>query len=104
MRYHGLFAPNARERAGIVSRPKEASKSATGNEGEPQPGVRTTPMRWMARLHRVFAIDLSRCPRCGGSSQVIGAITEPGVIARILEHIGLDGCVQPRAPPRALAS
>ena len=36
-------------------------------------------------MHRVFAIDLSRCPRCGRSSQVIGAITEPGVIARILE-------------------
>ena len=102
VRYHGLFAPNARERPGIVARPKQASKPAT--DDEPQPGVRTTPMRWMARLHRVFAIDLSRCPRCGGSSQVIGAITEPGVIARILEHIGLDGRVQPRAPPQALAS
>jgi len=95
-------AANARERPGIVARPKQASKPAT--DDEPQPGVRTTPMRWMARLHRVFAIDLSRCPRCGGSSQVIGAITEPGVIARILEHIGLDGRVQPRAPPQALAS
>jgi len=101
VRYHGLFAPNARERAGIVSRPKVASNPATD---EPQPSVRTPPLGWMARLHRVFAIDLSRCPRGGGSSQVIAAITEPGVIARILEHIGLDGCVQPRAPPQALAS
>ena len=89
-----------------MSRPAQgvASKPATDNEGEPQPGVRSTPMSWMARLHRVFAIDLSRCPRCGGSSQVIGAITELGVIARILEHIGLDGRVQPRAPPQALVS
>ena len=58
----------------------------------------------VGRLHRVFAIDLSRCPRCGGSSQVIAAITDPGVIARILEHIGLDGRARPRAPPQALAS
>jgi hypothetical protein len=87
---------------GIVARPKVASHRAT--DDEPQPGVRSTPMSSMARLHWVFAIDLSRCPRCGGSSEVIGAITEPGLIARILEHIGLDGCVQPRAPPRALAS
>jgi hypothetical protein len=87
-----------------VVRPKVVSHRATDNEGEPQPGVRSTPMSWMARLHWVFAIDWSRCLTCVGSSQVIGAITEPGVIARILEHIGLDGRVQPRAPPRALAS
>jgi hypothetical protein len=61
-------------------------------------------MSWLARLKREFAIDLSRRPNCGGDLQVIAAITAPRVIARILEHIGLDGCVQPRAPPQALAS
>ena len=83
---------------GIVARPKVASHRAT--DDEPQPGVRSTPMSWMARLHWVFAIDLSRRPRGGGELQVIAAITEPGVIARLLEHIGLDGCVQ-RARPAA---
>jgi hypothetical protein len=47
----------------------------------------------------VFAIDLSRCPHCGGQLQVIGAITDPGVIARILEHMGLDGRLLARALP-----
>ena len=61
-------------------------------------------MSWMARLKRVFAIDLSYCPHCGGQLQVIGAITEPGVIARILQHVGMDGRVQPREPPMALAN
>jgi uncharacterized protein with PIN domain len=61
-------------------------------------------MSWMARLKRVFAIDLSRCPHCGGELQVIAAITDPGVIARILEHVGLDGRVQPRAPPSAVTN
>ena len=98
MRYHGLFAPNARERAHIVARPKVASKPTT--DDETQPSTCTTPMRWMARLHRVFAIDLTRCPIGGGELQVIAPITEPGVIARILEHIGLAGRVQPRAPPQ----
>ena len=60
VRYHGLFAPNARERAHIVARPKVASEPTT--DAEAQPSTCTTPMRWMARLHRVFAIDLSRCP------------------------------------------
>jgi hypothetical protein len=97
VRYHRLFAPNARDRAAIVARRKVASKVATGAESAPQSC--TTPMSWMARLKRVFAIDLSKCRHCGGELQVIGAITDPGVIARILKHMGLDGRVQARAPP-----
>ena len=57
-------------------------------------------MSWMARLKRVFAIDLSRCPNCGGELRVIGAITDPGVIARILEPMGLNGRAQTRACAR----
>jgi hypothetical protein len=102
VRYHGLFAPNARERAGIVAGPKAASK-AGGADGTAANAC-TTPMSWMARLKRVFAVDLSRCPHCGGQLQVIALITDPGVISRILEHICLDGRVQPRAPPSALGN
>ena len=101
VRYHGLFAPNARERAGVVPRPKLESKASAADESDAKGG--TTPMSWMARLKRVFAIDLSRCPDCGGALQVIAVITAPGVIARILEHLGPDGGVQPRAPPPTLA-
>ena len=102
VRYHGVFAPNARERASIVARPKLASKASQTDESTAN--ACTTPMSWMARLKRVFAIDLSRCPHCGGELQVIAAITDPGVIARILEHVGLDGRVQPRAPPSAVTN
>jgi len=60
VRYHGVFAPNARERAGIVARPKVANKASAAAESAPD--ACTAPMSWMARLKRVFAIDLSRCP------------------------------------------
>ena len=102
VRYHGVFAPNARQRADIVDCPKVASKVSANDDCASKVG--STPMSAMARLKRVFAIDLSRCPRCGGELRVIGAITDPGVIARILEHMGLDGRVQPRAPPPALCT
>ena len=72
VRYHGLFAPNARERAAIVSRPKVASNPATD---EPPPSVRTPPLGWMARLHRVFAIDLSRCSRVIQPLDTLSSIT-----------------------------
>ncbi|MBT6275127.1 MAG: hypothetical protein HOI95_13425 [Chromatiales bacterium] len=45
-----------------------------------------------------------QCPHCGGELRVIAAITDPGVTMRILEHTGLDGRVQPRAPPSALVN
>ena len=42
-------------------------------------------MTWMARLKRVFDIDLSVCPNCGGKLRVIGEVTDPKTIARILD-------------------
>jgi hypothetical protein len=42
-------------------------------------------MTWMARLKRVFDIDISVCPNCGGQLRVIGEVTEPKTIARILD-------------------
>lgn len=52
----------------------------------PSPAKPTTAMCWMQRLRRVFAIDISTCPRCGGKVRVIAAITQPAPITRILEH------------------
>ncbi len=102
VRDHGLFAPNARERADIVARPKVASQVSANDECVSHVG--RTPLSSMARLKRVFAIDMKQCPHCGGELQVIAVMTEPGVISRILEHTALQGLVQPRAPPLALAN
>ena len=63
-------------------------------------------MTWMARLIRVFGIDLSVCPKCGGKLRVIGEVTDPHAIARILKHVKQRECHGrgPRAPPVLLAS
>jgi hypothetical protein len=37
----------------------------------------------------VFDIDVEHCPHCGGKLKIIAAIEEPGVIAKILAHLGL---------------
>ena len=62
-------------------------------------------MTWMARLKRVFDIELSVCPRCGGKLRVIGQVTEPKAIARILDHIESRERHEhaARAPPALLA-
>ena len=48
--------------------------------------ARTAPMSWMTRLRRVFALDISDCPQCGGEARVIATVTEPMLIVRLLEH------------------
>ncbi len=88
VRYHGLFAPNAKHRHHIVATqtpapPPGNGHGTTGETMEPRP---TAPMSWMQRLRPVFAIDLSHCPRCGGQVRVIAAITDPVLIVRILQH------------------
>lgn len=63
-------------------------------------------MTWMQRLKRVFSIDLSECPWCGAQMRVIAEITEPKVIAQILEHIAAReaGETTARGPPLANAA
>ncbi|TDJ21024.1 MAG: hypothetical protein E2O65_00820 [Gammaproteobacteria bacterium] len=79
-----------------------ASTAQSDNTTEPP----CAPMTWMARLKRVFDIDISVCPNCGGQLRVIGEVTEPKTIARILAHVKARERHEhaPRAPPVLLAS
>ena len=61
-------------------------------------------MTWAQRLKRVFAIDIEKCEKCGGTVRIIASIEDPDVIQKILKHLGLD---QPadtpiRSPPSVL--
>jgi hypothetical protein len=49
-------------------------------------------------LLRVFAVDVTQCPRCGRSLRILSVITQPDVIEGILHHLDL-----PTAPPRPRA-
>jgi len=45
-------------------------------------------------LLRVFAVDVTQCPRCGSSLRILSVITQPDVLEGILHHLDL-----PTAPP-----
>ena len=45
------------------------------------------PLTWAQRLKRVFNIDITVCPLCGGSMRVIADITDSDIIQKILDHI-----------------
>ena len=46
-------------------------------------------MSWARMLKRVFAIDIERCA-CGGKLKFVAVIEQPGVIEKILTHLGLS--------------
>ena len=99
VRYHGLFAPRARHRRLVL--PRSSAPPRAGADDDLPDAACIAPMSWMARLHRVWGIEIDRCPQCGGEVRVIATVTEPGVIARILESLRRREHVapEPRGPP-----
>jgi hypothetical protein len=93
IRFHGVLAPNAKLRASIV--PGVVEKPSEPAHEHPHAPAR---MSWARLLKRVFDIDIEHCRRCGGAREIIAAIEEPGVIVRILTHLGLPARAPPRAP------
>ena len=55
------------------------------------------PLTWAEVLRRVFGVEITVSPHCGGKLRVIADVTDPDVIARVLEHVSRVGL--PRAPP-----
>ena len=107
IRFHGVLAPNARWRKAVVPQAqdparKERHGSGCGAHGPASGAPRTvggSRLTWAELLRRVFAIDLERCPRCGGELKRQAVIMQASVVERILTHLGLAA----RAPPRAKA-
>ena len=102
-RYHGVFAPNSPFRKDIVPgaakparRKRKHTATSAPTESPVEPAQPTAPLTWAQRLKRVFEIDISVCPRCGGTLRVIADTTDPDVIRTILDHL------KQRAPPPSL--
>jgi len=51
------------------------------------------PLSWAQRLKRVFNIDITLRPICGGTMRVIADITDPDIIQKILDYL------EPHPPP-----
>ena len=58
-------------------------------------------MPWAWLLRRVFLIEVLRCARCGGRRQIVGPVTEPAAIPRILRHLGIPAAAPRLDPARA---
>jgi hypothetical protein len=91
--YHGVLAPRAEWRSAVVP-PSAPADTRTPADG---PSPRRWP--WAHLLHRVFAIEVLVCERCGGRRRILGAVTEPAAVRRMLVALGLAA-----EPPPGTAS
>ena len=99
VRYHGVLAPSAAARAQIVVGPPAEEAEAGGN-GEPTPVGRAHRLAWAVLLARVFRIDVTLCPQCGGRMRIIACLTHPDSIRTCLAGMGLASRAPPIAPAR----
>ena len=101
IRFHGVLAPNSALRPQIVPATAEhATVPADHPTDEPTPSAQSR-LKWAQLLKRVFEIDMTACPNCGGPLTMIAVIEDPPVIQRILSHLGLPTRAPPRAPAKA---
>ena len=89
-RYHGVLAPNSKLRSLVVP----ASSGEEKDDDRKKTGSTKYRLTWSALLARIFQIDISVCPECGGHMKIIAFITEPESIRRYLRGVGL-----PTDPP-----
>ena len=89
IRFHGVLAPNAALRSQIVPSGADQAPNTADGAGERSPTSPRARMSWAQLLKRVFAIDLTTCPQCGGPLTILGAIEDPSVIIKMLSHLGM---------------
>ena len=102
VRYAGAYATRRRvwwRRRGVelVASPPVVTPPEPAADG---PALRARRRRWAELLRLVFQVDVEVCPRCGGESRIIGFVTQPAVVRRILAHLERRG-VEARAGPWA---
>jgi len=103
IRYYGAFASRRRvwwRRRGIMLRNAPAAEPSASEPTAEWPALRARRRRWAELLRLVFSIDVEVCVRCGGAARIVGFVTEPRAVRRILEHLERRG-IEPRAGPWA---
>jgi hypothetical protein len=98
-RFHRTNAPNRQELTELVHTISHRAAGFLENEDK-TPEQCHQSMTWAQRLKRVFNIDVSVCPKCGGEARVIASIEDLQIIDKILAHLMKKGALPP--PPELL--
>jgi hypothetical protein len=98
--YFGVLAPASPLRDAVVPRRTVPSPGPGIGEPEADPCANAQRQSWAELLQRTFAVDVLRCPTCGGRRHRVATLTDPLVARRILKHLRLRAEPPPLAPAR----
>ena len=99
VRYYGAYSNRSRgQRRKAQAQLQGRGLAEVEEPVPPSPERAALRRRWANLIRRVYEVDPLVCPRCGAEMRVIGFITEPKVIKRILDHIRKRDRVS-RPPP-----
>ena len=103
VRYYGFYSNVARGKRRKAEPRAELSPSSETSKVDTTPeraALAALRRRWADLIRRVYEVDPLVCPRCGGEMRVVGFITQPAAIKRILDHLRKREKVS-RPPPHA---
>ncbi len=101
VRYYGAYSNASRGKRKKAAAPAEPSPPDEAPEDAATPhGPYRAALRrcWAELIRRVYEVDPLVCPECGSEMRVIGFITHPALIGRILDHLRRRDKI-PRPPP-----
>ncbi len=97
IRYHGVFAPNFKDRNKIVPAKKQPIEQTSEQKANPK--IKSERLRWAEMLKKTFEIDVTVCPKCNGRLEQIALIKNRAVAIAILNSLNLITQNKPQSPP-----
>jgi hypothetical protein len=105
--YYGAYANASKLRRRLGARAESVLPLPCpypADAGTLSPFEQRRRIRWARLIRRVWLEDPLLCPECGSEMHILSFITEPGVVDRILRHVGwrhgepLPGVIRPPPP------
>ena len=101
VRYYGAYSNRARGQRRKAEGRLEGNGPGEVEESLPPPPERAAlRRRWAHLIRRVYEVDPLVCPRCGCEMPVVGFITDPRVVRRIVDHLRKRDMPARPPPPR----
>lgn len=102
VRYVGWYSNRARGERAKALRNQDTPRTSTAPVEPVSEFAVRAKAAWARLIRKIYEADPLECPRCKGPMRTIALIDDPGVIRRILEHLGLWAPeVSERSPPHA---
>jgi hypothetical protein len=88
VRYVGWYSNRARGERAKARNERDSPNSAAASCETVSEFAQRARAAWARLIRKVYEADPLECPKCKGPMRIIALIDDPGVVRRILEHLG----------------